>query len=133
MGQQSSKRQIKDAQGRLFWIWAFSLPVILIMIASTAFGTPWPSRLLRDIAFLILAVPVLFVVGRDELSAAAARRGHTRSVSGLLVAAAAVTGYLSGLLALVVPVPNLAGMAVVVVAAYSTMCYLKGRRGQAAP
>lgn len=40
----------------------------------------------------------------------------------------AVGGYLSGLLALVAPVPNLAGIAVLVMAAYSTMCYLKGRR-----
>jgi len=52
-----SRRQLKDAQGRLFWIWAFSIPVA--------------------------------------------------------------------------PVPNLTGIAVLVMAAYSTMCYLKGRRRHA--
>jgi cation transport ATPase len=133
MSHDYSKRQLRDAQGRLFWIWAFSLPVILIMIASTAFGTPWPSDLLRDIAFMVLAIPVLFVVGRDELRASSARQGRARSIAGLLVTAVAVTGYFSGLLALVAPVPNFAGIAVVVMAAYSTMCYLKERRAQAAP
>ena len=125
-----SRRQLKDAQGRLFWIWAFSIPVVLIMIASVAFGSPWPSPQIRNLGYLVLAVPVLFVVGRDELRATSVRPDGSHSISGLVVAAMAVGGYLSGLLALVAPVPNLAGIAVLVMAAYSTMCYLQKRPGR---
>ena len=44
--------------------------------------------------------------------------------------ALATGGYLSELMALVTPVPDLAGIAVLVMAAYATMCYLKGQLGR---
>jgi len=54
---------LREAQGRLFWAWLFTLPILLILGASRVFGAPWPDELLQDLAMLALAFPVLFVVG----------------------------------------------------------------------
>jgi hypothetical protein len=95
--------------------------------------SPRPSRVLRDVVPPILAIPVLFVVGRDEIHATSVQNTRRVSVWCLVVSAVAVAGYVAGVIAVIAPGPYLAGFAVLVMAATSTICYLRGRGSRAEP
>lgn len=113
-----------EEQGRLFWAWLFTLPIIAMVAASWVFGAPWPSRMRLHLALLGLAFPVVFVVGEPLFRHAleARRRGALDVTSGLAVAT--MVGYLSGIVALVAPTPSLTGVSAVVVSTYLSLRYL---------
>lgn len=117
---------LRDAQGRLFFAWLFTLPILAIMAAHRLFGRPWPGPVLENLGMLILAAPVVFAVGRPILSSAARSLRSRRMGLDLLVAGAALAAYASGALALLLPVPGLAGLASVLVAAHLTLRYFRG-------
>jgi len=76
------------------------------------------------LALVGLAFPVVFVVGEPLFHHAleARRRGTLDATFAL--AAATVVGYLSGIVALVAPIPSLAGVSAVVVSTYLSLRYL---------
>ena len=118
-----SAAQKAEEQGRLFWAWLLTLPIIFLLAGSWVLGAPWPSRLRLQLALAGLAFPVVFVVGAPLFrNADAARRRGTLSGS-TVVAAATVLAYASGVVALVAPTPSLAGASAVVVSAYLTLRY----------
>lgn len=53
----------REAQGRLFWAWLLTFPILFIEAAGWWLGAAWPSPLLRRLALVALAFPVVFVVG----------------------------------------------------------------------
>lgn len=117
----------REEQGRLFWLWLLTLPIILMRAAAFAFGAPWPTPLMQRFAMAMLAFPVLFMVGdplfRDAKRALADRRPSPE----LAVAATVLIAYGSGLLALVAPTPPVAGLSALVVSTYFTVRYLLDR------
>jgi len=118
----------REEQGRLFWVWLLSLPILLLMAAAAAFGTPWPNPLTQRIAMIMLAFPVIFVVGEPVMSGARSTlAGEGRDAGALVAAAAAVAMYASGVLSLITPAPPLAGLAALVVSTYLTLRYATGR------
>lgn len=117
-----------EEQGRLFWVWLLTLPILLMMGASQAFGAPWPSPLLFDLAMVTLAFPVLFVAGEPLFGDALEARRQSKWSLEMWVAGLVMAGYASGLLALISPAPQLAGASAVAAAAYLTVRYLKSVR-----
>ena len=116
----------REEQGRLFWVWLLTLPILLLLAASVAFEAPWPNPLTQRIAMVMLAFPVLFVVGEPLLAEAFASTTERRR-SALAVAMVAVACYASGILALFTPAPPIAGASALIVALYLTVRYLAGR------
>ena len=117
----------REEQGRLFWAWLLTLPIILLLGAGRAFGAPWPNPLTQRIAMVMLPFPVVFVVGEPLLVDAmeAARAGRLRG--SVVVAVIALGSYASGVLALFTAAPPISGLSAVVVSAYLTGRYLAGR------
>ena len=123
---------LREAQGRVFFAWLFTLPIMLIMAGSWAFGSPWPSPLLHQLLMLLLAFPVLFVVGLDTLTSAlgAARRGSPNM--DVLIALGTLAAYATGLLALFTPVASFSGIAAMIMAFHLTGRYIETKaRGRA--
>lgn len=143
-----SRAALREAQGRLFWVWLLTSPIVFLEMAHVAFGAPWPGPLLKDVGLLLLAFPVLFVVGDRTFHAARARlragEGNASAAEGadedrdrgsladLVVAAACVVAYGSGFLATFTYLPNPAGFAAVLMAAHTTVRYLREHGGRAA-
>lgn len=126
--QARDKQARAEALGRLFWAWLFTLPIALIFAASWAFGAPWPSPLLRDFGVLVLAFPVVFVVGGNAVRSAAAALRQRRPDLSAVIVALAVLAYATGVLSLVAPVANLAGVAALLMCARITASCLGFRR-----
>lgn len=121
----ASLARTREEQGRLFWVWLLTLPILLLLGASRAFGAPWPNPLTQRIAMVMLAFPVLFVVGEPLLVEAFGPADRRRRMP-LVVALVAIACYLSGVLALFTAAPPIAGASAVVVSTYLSVRYLAG-------
>lgn len=117
-----------EEQGRLFWAWLFTLPIIGLLAASLAFGAPWPSPTVLRIGMLVLAFPVLFGVGEPLFHDAAEARRHGAWGAAVPVLALAIATYAAGILALFLPIPTLAGASAFLVALYLTARYVRHAR-----
>ncbi len=123
----TDRAQLREAQGRLFFAWLFTLPIMLIMAASWAFGSPWPSPLLHKLLMIVLAFPVLFTVGSETMRFAlgAVRRGAANT--DVLIALGTLAAYSTGVLALFTPVASLAGVAAMIMSFHLTGRFLEAR------
>jgi len=122
-----SERPVRksEEQGRLFWVWVLTLPIIGLLGASFAFGAPWPSPWVLRIGMVVLAFPVVFGVGEPLFhdAAEARRRGAWGIATTVLLLT--VGSYAAGILALFLPIPTFAGVSAILVAAYLTARYLR--------
>ena len=123
---------LREAQGRVFFAWLFTLPIMLIMAGSWAFGSPWPDPLLHQLLMLMLAFPVLFVVGVETLSSAVAAVGRRSPNMDVLIALGTLAAYATGLLALFTPITSFSGIAAMIIAFHLTGRYIETKaRGRA--
>jgi Cu+-exporting ATPase len=129
----SGRAALREAQGRVFFAWLFTLPIMLIMAGSWAFGSPWPDPLLHQLLMLLLAFPVLFVVGNETLSSAAAAIRRRTPNMDVLIALGTLAAYATGLLALLTPIASFSGIAAMIMAFHLTGRYIETKaRGRAA-
>lgn len=121
------RAKLREAQGRLFFAWLFTLPIMLIMAGSWAFGSPWPSPFVHRLLMVVLAFPVLFAVGSETMQFAlrAARRGAANM--DVLIALGTLAAYTTGILALFTPLASFAGVAAMIMAFHLTGRYLEAR------
>ena len=132
----NERARVREAQGRVFFAWLFTLPIMLIMAGSWGFGAPWPSPVLHKLLMVVLAFPVLFVVGAETF------RAGFRGLSGLhrgnanmdlLIALGTLAAYGSGVASLLTPMTSFAGVAAMIMAFHLTGQYLETRaKGRAA-
>ena len=112
-GAARDRTRLLEAQGRLFFAWLFTLPIMLIMAGSWAFGSPWPSPLLHRLLMLLLAFPVLFVVGGETLGYALGAVRRRSANMDLLIALGTLAAYSTGFLSLFLPLASFAGVAAI--------------------
>ena len=117
----------REEQGRLFWVWLLTLPILLLIGASRVFGAPWPNPLTQRIALVALAYPVVFVVGEPLFVAAIAAIRERRANVALIVAGTAAASYAVGVLALFTSAPPAAGLSALIVSVYLTVRYATRR------
>ena len=121
------RASLREAQGRLFFAWLFTLPIMLIMAGSWAFGSPWPSPFVHRLLMLILASPVVFVVGGETLAGAAAAVARRVPNMDVLIALGTLAAYSTGIFALVSSLTSFAGIAAMIMAFHMTGRYLEAR------
>ena len=119
-----SRAREVEHQGRLFWAWLLTFPIIVMHAASWVFGAPWPSRLRLSLGLLRLAFPVVFVIGEPLFRKALESWRRRRFDATVILAVAATLLYASGMVALFAPTPSLAGVSALVVSTYLTVRYL---------
>ena len=123
----SDRASLVEAQGRVFFAWLFTLPIMLIMAGSWAFGSPWPSPFLHELLMLMLASPVVFVVGGEILSGATAAVARRVPNMDILIAVGTLAAYASGVFALFSSLTSFAGIAAMIMAFHMTGRYLEAR------
>lgn len=123
----SDGASVREAQGRVFFAWLFTLPIMLIMAGSWAFGSPWPSPFLHQLLMLVLASPVVFVVGSETMTGAAAAVARRVPNMDVLIALGTLAAYSTGVLALFSSLTSFAGIAAMIMAFHMTGRYLEAR------
>jgi Cu+-exporting ATPase len=120
------------AQKRLFWSWAFALPIILWMFPEMIFGVAWPTHLIFNIGLILLATPVVFVFGWPTLKSAWKSALRFSANMDVLIAMGTTVSYFAGIASLFTPMANYAGIAAMIMAFHLTGRYIETKaRGRA--
>lgn len=93
------EKEIKSWKRKMIWAWMFSIPIILVMYSHMLFGISIAPMHIMPIITLVLAFPVIFIIGWQTLKSGA--RGfytfyfNMDSLIGLGTVVAYITGFLS--------------------------------------
>jgi Cu+-exporting ATPase len=129
------ERKMRDARFRMRVAWGFTIPITLWMFAEMFFGIIWPNETIFNLGMIVLALPVLFWVGRRTYRSGftAVRHGHANMDT--LIALGTGVSLLTGPAWFFFPVANYAGVAAMIMAFHLTGRFVeetaKGRASQA--
>lgn len=128
-------KNLKIASKRMWIAWAFTIPIIILMIPEMLFGIMLIPGIGFHIAFLILAFPVIFWVGSSTIKSAVNSVLHKSANMDVLIAMGTLAAFMTGIAVLFLPVANYAGVAAMIMAIHLTGRYIetkaKGRASQA--
>ncbi|RME80218.1 MAG: copper-translocating P-type ATPase [Caldilineae bacterium] len=129
------ERKMQQARFRMRVAWAFTVPIILWMFAEMFFGIIWPNATVYNLGMIVLALPVLFWVGRNTYRSAAIAVRHAHANMDTLIALGTGVSLLTGPASFFFPIANYAGVAAMIMAFHLTGRYVeetaKGRASQA--
>ncbi len=135
-------RRMRQARRRMLLAWALTLPIILWMLPEMLWGIVWPSHLVLESGMIVLALPVLFVAGRQTYTSAWRSLLHGNANMDVLISMGTLASLLTGPVALITllleghpRIANYAGVAAMIMAFHLTGRYVeasaKGRASQA--
>lgn len=129
------ERVMHRAKGRMVWAWICTIPIIIWMIPEMITGSPWPNKLIYDLGLILLATPVMFVVGLPTLNSAWKSVKHITANMDVLIAIGTLASYATGFSGFFTPIANYAGVAAMIMSFHLTGRYIeakaKGRASQA--
>ncbi|MEE9216414.1 MAG: heavy metal translocating P-type ATPase [Anaerolineales bacterium] len=130
-----AERKTADARFRVRVAWAFTIPITLWMFAEMLFGIVWPNATIFNLGLILLALPVLFWVGRRTYVGGFTAVRHGYANMDTLIAMGTGVALLTGPASFFIPVANYAGVAAMIMAFHLTGRYVeesaKGRASQA--
>ncbi len=134
-GVDEAELKMRAARFRMSIAWAFTGPIMLWMFAEMLFGIVWPNQTIFDLGTILLALPVLFWVGRKTYTGAWAAVSHGYANMDALISLGTGVSLLTGPASFFFPVANYAGVAAMIMAFHLTGRYVeqtaKGRASQA--
>ena len=128
-------RKMQQARRRMTLAWAFTGPIVVLMLLHMLFGLEWPSMMAIEITLMVLALPVLVWPGGGTFRSAWNSVTHGSANMDVLIAMGTSASWLSGPLSLFLPLASYAGVAAMIMAIHLTGRYIeasaKGRASQA--
>jgi Cu+-exporting ATPase len=128
-------KKLKIASKKMWVAWAFTIPITLLMIPEMVWKIRLIPGILFDIAFLVLASPVIFWVGYETLRSAFVSVTHKSANMDVLIAMGTLAAFITGIAVFYFPIANYAGVAAMIMTFHLTGRYVetkaKGRASQA--
>ncbi|MEE8389250.1 MAG: copper ion binding protein, partial [Anaerolineae bacterium] len=133
--EKEEERKMRQASFRMRVAWVFTAPIILWMFAEMFFGIVWPNETIFNLGMIILALPVLFWVGRRTYRSGLTAVLHGYANMDTLIMLGTGASLLTGPARFFFPVANYAGVSAMIMAFHLTGRYIeetaKGRASQA--
>jgi len=134
-GEDEAERKMRQARFRMRVAWLFTAPTILWMLAEMVFGVTWPNETIFNLGMILLALPVLFWVGRRTYRSGLTAVLHGYANMDTLITLGTGASLLTGPASFFFPVANYAGVSAMIMAFHLTGRYIeesaKGRASQA--
>jgi Cu+-exporting ATPase len=128
-------QKMRLARRRVIVAWAFTVPILVIMLLHMLTGIAWPSMMAVEIAMILLALPVLVWPGHATFRSAWSSATHGSANMDVLIAMGTLASWISGPLSFVIALSSYAGVAAMIMAIHLTGRYVeataKGRASQA--
>jgi len=128
-------RKMRQARFRMRMAWLFTVPIVLWMVAEMFFGIIWPNETIFNLGMIVLALPVLFWVGRQTFKSGLTAVLHGYANMDTLITLGTGASLLTGPASFFFPVANYAGVSAMIMAFHLTGRYVeesaKGRASQA--
>ena len=126
---------LQEAKFRMKIAWIFTVPIIFWMFLEMFFGIYWPNPTVYNLGILLLALPVLFWVGRRTYSSGFRAILHGTANMDTLIMLGTLASLLTGPASFFFPIANYSGVAGMIMAFHLTGRYVeelaKGRASQA--
>lgn len=126
---------MRAARRRMVIAWAFTAPILILMLLHMGWHIAWPSTVAFEIALIALALPVLLWPGYATFRSAWNAVRHGNANMDVLIAMGTAASWVSGPLSFALPVSSYAGVAAMIMAIHLTGRYIeasaKGRASQA--
>ncbi|TEU07965.1 MAG: heavy metal translocating P-type ATPase, partial [Anaerolineales bacterium] len=130
-----AERKMRESRFRMRVAWAFTAPIIGWMLVEMVFGIAWPNPTLFNLGMIVLALPVLFWVGRRTYRTGLTAVAHGYANMDTLISLGTGVSLLTGPASFLFPVANYAGVSAMIMAFHLTGRYVeetaKGRASQA--
>jgi P-type Cu+ transporter len=130
-----AERKVAAARRRMWTAWAFTAIIMIWMIPEMFLGIAWPNMTVFNIGMIVLALPVLFWVGRRTYSSGVRAAFHGYANMDTLITLGTGASLLTGPASFFAPVANYAGVSAMIMAFHLTGRYIeesaKGRASQA--
>jgi Cu+-exporting ATPase len=127
--------KMQGARRRMWIAWAFTGPIVVLMLLEMVFGIHWASMMTMELVLMALALPVLLWPGFPTFRSAWNAVTHGNANMDVLIAMGTGASWLSGPLSLFTPLASYAGVAAMIMAIHLTGRYVeasaKGRASQA--
>jgi Cu+-exporting ATPase len=125
-------KKVKEAKSKMIWTWGFTIPIILLMIPEMFFGVALPTESTYHLIQILLAIPVLFWVGKDTFVTAYKAISHGSANMDVLIAMGTGAAFITGPATFFTPIANYAGVAAMIMGFHLTGRYIETRaKGQA--
>ncbi|MGM0399825.1 MAG: heavy metal translocating P-type ATPase [Chloroflexota bacterium] len=127
--------KMRTARRRMWLAWAFTVPIIVLMLLHMVAGIAWPSPMGVEAILVLLALPVLAGPGRVTFRSAWRAVIHGSANMDTLIAMGTTASWVSGPVSFVAPLSSYAGVSAMIMAIHLTGRYIesraKGRASQA--
>jgi Cu+-exporting ATPase len=125
-------KEIKSWKNKLVLAWVITIPLIVIMYLPLILGVMFFEESLEAIIILVLAFPVIFILGFSTLKSGF--RGFVTFYFNMdsLISLGTVVAYLTGILSFFFSVQNYSGISAMIMAIFITGKYIESKaRGKA--
>ena len=130
-----AERKMAEARRRMSIAWVFTGVILVWMIPEMFFGIAWPNSTVFNLGMIVLALPVLFWIGRRTYSSGVRAALHGYANMDTLIALGTGASLLTGPASFFAPIANYAGVSAMIMAFHLTGRYIeesaKGRASQA--
>jgi len=127
--------KVAEARRRMLTAWIFTGVIMVWMIPEMFFGVMWPNAAVFNLGMIVLALPVLFWVGRRTYSSGVRAALHGYANMDTLITLGTGASLLTGPISFLAPIANYAGVSAMIMAFHLTGRYIeesaKGRASQA--
>jgi Cu+-exporting ATPase len=127
--------KMASARRRMWVAWAFTAPVVAIMLLHMIWRIAWPSMMAVEWAMILLSLPVLVWPGYATFRSAWNSATHGSANMDVLIAMGTAASWISGPLSFWLPLSSYAAVAAMIMAIHLTGRYIeasaKGRASQA--
>ncbi len=128
-------RKMRQARRRMVVGLLFASPAMVWMLAELFLGTRWPNEVVSNLGKIVLALPVLFWVGRPTFKSGLTALAHGYANMDTLISLGTGAALLTGPVSFLVPVANYAGVSAMIMAFHLLGRYVeesaRGRASQA--
>ena len=121
------KDKTEIARKKMVWSWAITIPIILWMIPEMVFGIAFPNMFTFKLGMIVLATPIMFVIGKKTYIMAYRSVRHGGANMDVLIAMGTIAAYITGPISFFVGIESYAGVAGMIMTFHLTGKYIEER------
>ncbi len=133
--QDKELKTYEQARKKMIGAWLFTIPIALWMIPEMFFNKMFPNETIFHLGMILLAIPVLFIIGRKTYISAYRSITHGSANMDALIALGTGAAFITGPLRFFLPIASFAGVSAMIMSFHLTGRYIeskaKGRASQA--
>jgi Cu+-exporting ATPase len=119
-GEEGDLGEMRSARKRMLLAWIFTVPVMAWMSLEMFFGITWPDRGIYTVIMLLLAAPVVFVIGRATQRSALKSIVHGQTNMDVLIMLGTTVAFITGILSLFTGIRSFAAISAMIMAIHLT-------------